>query len=793
MHAWYDRAPRGVIPSPPRILFDNPDRDSSSSERNSGGSDSERSLGTNPPPELISITPRDERAAEVVPWVRALAYGDRLRLAGFTSHSDRQSVVMREPAFQLHLRQALQMRLTNMRPTHAIYRQREMRFWGDFASGLPIGLAVLSRNVLRAAATARREDIMHISTELGSWHQVRQETIGFISENGVDHPFVPELIQWLRSVGRDIFGATWEVAQLEDHSAPLRTSRDAVLTMVAQVEPVHSLATGPISAPSPGTVDAHDAMYWARTNHFRRTLQEFTRAEAERDLVRRVLWVRLHRPFIHNGRRNAISGPSRGGGILARMSQNPRIQVPGLNDSPDGVVGESEQESIDGGTDTEETAGNGGRASDEGYTAGSEGSDGGSAEQESLEGENSTQSGHHVQVTEQHVMRATSVHRRRHSDSMSGCRTTTGLVLPIRDCRVGVVRNLPSRSSSEPPRRRTRSFCDLQHDPGTDPWSIFSTPGSEPYAGRISDTPGMSRAASRVVHSASPSQTPEVSYMRLVPISETLRNDSEPPLELDFHPIDIPPVFRTASEPLPETDVNVTTGSDWNYPSEMRENTGTSRSSESPLNSETSRSTSEPVPDRGIHSPGLPPITRAATEPVGEMYTDIAMGRPGNMHGENLTSTPPPGAPSDISRNTSASVPERAVQLGFPLALRGDASEPRPCTFPETREGGSLLGVAQPAAADGGMRSTITSNGDANSHSLLDEGGEGDIDNLMPSPVGSSGGVSQTNHNGEDDRLDDDDTTETLEDMVLAQIMEWEIAGETAGRMEGGDDEIESA
>ena len=206
MHAWYDRAPRGVIPSPPRVLFDNPDRDSSGSERNPGGSDSERTLWSYSPPEVVTITPRDERAAEVVPWVRGLLDGERLSLARFTSQDDRESLVMREPSFQLYLRQALQMRLTNLRPAHALYRERQLRILDDFASGLPIGLAVLSGDILRVAATGQNEHMVDMVTGVETWYEARGETMDFISDHGMAHPYVPELMRWLRAAGGEIFG-----------------------------------------------------------------------------------------------------------------------------------------------------------------------------------------------------------------------------------------------------------------------------------------------------------------------------------------------------------------------------------------------------------------------------------------------------------------------------------------------------------------------------------------------------------------------------------------------------------
>lgn len=89
--------------------------------------------------------------------------------------------------------------------------------------------------------------------------------------------------------GGDILGTEWERAQLEDHPAPLRTPANPIRTE-SQMEAAHAPATGPVSAPSPGTMYAHDARYWAHINQFRHTLQDVSEAEMQRDLVRRAAW-----------------------------------------------------------------------------------------------------------------------------------------------------------------------------------------------------------------------------------------------------------------------------------------------------------------------------------------------------------------------------------------------------------------------------------------------------------------------------------------------------------------------
>jgi len=85
-----------------------------------------------------------------VPWVQSLPLGHRLRLGGFRSQQDRDSLVLRGPAFQLHLRQTLQMRFTSLCPAYLFTCQRGLEILLDFASGLPLGLAELS--ILHVAA-----------------------------------------------------------------------------------------------------------------------------------------------------------------------------------------------------------------------------------------------------------------------------------------------------------------------------------------------------------------------------------------------------------------------------------------------------------------------------------------------------------------------------------------------------------------------------------------------------------------------------------------------------------------
>ncbi|RPB25727.1 hypothetical protein L211DRAFT_875603 [Terfezia boudieri ATCC MYA-4762] len=716
MPVWYDRAPRGIIPTPPRILFDNPERESSGSERNSGDSDTERSRGTNSQPEAITITPRDERAAEIVPWVRALSYGDRLRLAGFTSQADRESLVMREPTFQLHLRQTLQMRLTSLTPAHVLYRQREMRLFGAFASGLPVGLAVLSANVMRVAALGRREYMLDIGRGLEVWHQARQETMDFISQHGRDHPFVPELVQWLRTAGRGMFGRAWEMAQLEDHPAPLRTSRHPVLRTEIEMAPVHSLATGPTSPPCPGTMDAHDAMYWARMNQWRGSLQGFSQIDLERDLLRRTIWGRLHRPVNHNGRRNAISGPSGIGLILTGMIPNPRIQEAGVNDSPSWVVGESEEESTDVGTETDEGTGSDRREGEEGYTAGSEGSDGDSAE---LEVGSSAQQGDQSEGTEENLSPAFTVPR---------IGSTT------------VSRNLSSRSSSEPPVRRT-PYCYPLRNPVPNPQLGSPRTSSEPHAA------GMSNASVPVplAMAGHPSGLLTGSLVSF----ETMQTVSGTPQEMDIiHVPDSTAIPRGASESLPETETSIPETRLWRAPSAPRPLIGASRLSGILLPPEISRDTSQQIPDDGFHSTSIPGVTRAESELFGEVHPD----------------------------RTTASGPGRALQPGFSLAFAScdpELFEETPLKIKDRR---SPLNTGQPAPTNVARGRTTTSGDNANAESQSSEPTLDCGDVVMTPLVDSYDAPTTTKQDEEGARWEDEGATESLETMVLAQIIEWEMA-----------------
>ncbi|KAF8451439.1 hypothetical protein BGX38DRAFT_1269466 [Terfezia claveryi] len=739
MPVWYDRAPMGIIPTPPRILFDNPERESSGSERNSGDSDTERSRGTNSQPEAITITPRDERAAEVVPWVRALSYGDRLRLAGFTSQANRESLVMREPTFQLHLRQTLQMRLTSLTPAHVLYRQREMRLFGTFASGLPVGLAVLSANVMRVAALGRREYMLDLERGLEVWHQARQETMDFISQHGRDHPFVPELIQWLRTAGSGMFGRAWEMAQLDDHPAPLRTSRHPVLRTEIEMAPVHSLATGPTSPPCPGTIDAHDVMYWARMNQWRGSLQGFSQIELERDLIRRTFWGRLHRPVNHNGRRNAISGPSGRGPILTGMSPNPRIQEAGVNDSPSWVVGESEEESTDVGTETEEGAGIDRREGEEGYTAGSEGSEGDSAEQESSEVASCAQQGDQSEGTEENLVRVLTVPR---------------VVDTV------VSSNISSRSSSEPPGRRT--YCYPLRNPV--PNLRLESPGTspEPDAGQISGTSNASVPVSLAMVGQ-----PSRLLTGALGSSQTIQTVSGTPQELDI--IDAPDstaIPRGASESLPETETNVPETNLWRAPSTPSPLIGASRLSGILLPPETSRGTSSPNPD-GFHSTSIRGVNRAESELFGEDHPD----------------------------RTYAPGLERALQLEFSLAFASGDSELLEEAPLETKHRRSPLNTGHPTAANDARESTTTSGDNANAESQSGDPALGGGNVVMTPLVNSSDALTTTKQDEEGERWEDEGATETLEVMVLAQIIEWEIADMEAAMpnavVVGGDDGIE--
>ncbi|KAF8427061.1 hypothetical protein EV426DRAFT_686709 [Tirmania nivea] len=804
MPAWYDRAPGGVIPSPPRILFDNPDREGSNSEPSSGSSGSEREPGSNSQPRAIIITPRDERATEIVPWVRRLPYGDRLRLARFTSQVDRDSLVMREPAFQLHLRQALQMRLTSLTPAHVIYRQREMRAFGDFASGLPVGLAELSANVINVTAWGQREYMMDIVRGMESWNQARQETRDFISEHGRNHPFIPELLQWLMRAGRGIFGVRWERAQLVDHPATLRTSRHPVREMERQVEPVQSLATGPTSVPSPGTMHAYDTMYWARMNQLRRSLQNFPRIEMERDLIRRAAWGSLHRPVSHNGRRNAISGPSgrgviltRGALILTGMRQSPRIQVAGVNDSPNWVVRGSEDNSTDGDLEVERDADSGGRESEEGYTAGSEGSEGDPAEEEILEGVCTPHEGNQGQGATQGPIPSSEVRRRRHTDSIVSPWIATSVTLQGQNFNSPrMASSISPRSSSETPPLRTSgtSYLDLSATPGI---------ASQQDVGDFVQTAGTaatSRAYSGHTSSESPSQMPRGPIPRAVTVLEILRSVSEFPQEMDIDLSDNRAV-SSASEPLPRTNTNVTTTNLGSTTPAAAVSTATSSLSESLPTSENLRSTSDLALESGVYPQRIPAVPSGTPETLEDVDTDINLIR-------SLYCTPSQPTPStstselsnttltsDSSRNTSEAGPERAIQPVFAPDLVRCDSESFAGGSPETTCGGSCWNPRDSMAANDGSEGTATGRSEGNAGYEPYQAGLND-GNILISTVEPSD--EATKAKGEDQTGSDGDegTTETIDALVLAEIVQWEIADmeaamRNAGVVEEEDDGIE--
>jgi len=155
-------------------------------------------------------------------------------------------------------------------------------------SGLPLGLARLSGHIILMAASGHPGYVVQAGRWLQNCNEVREFTRRYIDVYGRGGPRIPELLRWLMETGSAIFGTEWATVQLEDPPARMRTPANPI-RIEPQVEAAQSLATGPLSAPTPGTIQAQDAMYWARINQFRHTVQ-VSEAELPRDLIRRRAW-----------------------------------------------------------------------------------------------------------------------------------------------------------------------------------------------------------------------------------------------------------------------------------------------------------------------------------------------------------------------------------------------------------------------------------------------------------------------------------------------------------------------
>ena len=771
MPAWYDRAPGGVIPSPPRILFDNRDGDSNDRpEPNSGSSDSEQTEGNNSQPETIAMTLRGERAAEIIPWVRSLTYGERLRLARFTSQADHDSIVMRHPEFQLHLRQVLQMRLTSMRPAHVMYREREFRLFDDFASGLPVGLAQMSTDIIDAAASGRRRYAGQLVMGLDSWHEARQETHEFVSQHGRNHDIMPELIQSLLNAGRRIFGDRWERSQFEDYPAPLRTSRGSGVLRNHHMQPVQSLATGPADAPSPGTMHAQDAAYWAIMNQFRRTLQEVSLDEMETDLVRRAAWASSHRPVSHNGRRNAISGPSSAGPILAAMRQSPRIQVPGVNDSPYWGVEVREEGSVDQGTGGREVAVDTARESEDGYAAGSEESDGDSTDEESLGGEHNTQ-GSHSQGVDHNPQSAPSVYDPHNSDTAVGASTVTLETTQGQDLHAsGITRHPATRSASE---RAPWRPMDPQHPmpysttdglPGTHTSSVLAQPAVEDSTQVHGDS-----VASRPAGSGLPAETSQVPARLLshaARVSDTLRSISEsPPQDMD---VDVPgplTLSRIPSEPAPETSTG--SFSDARFGSVASTSTVTSGPNPIP---DASESTFNPASEPGSTAASAPSVSRSASESVtGPVRRTVV--------GESLGNTADPAEVDD--------------RMGSMTDSSSDTIGDNQPSYTQVDDTGDLVTAPQ-NSSDTEMTTEEDPQNLSPSDTEMTTGDDPQDVSPSDTEMTTADGLQDIPPEAEDENTN----VPTIEAMVWEQVIEWEEADRQAALRNGagdqqGDDGIE--